>query len=83
MAARVRLFRRRGLDAVGAEVTALQMLARDQDRDDRRLCIECESLQQTGDCFKAKKYSAEPMAPVRFPITTVRQRCAGFTWQKP
>lgn len=80
---RVGLFVRRGCAADRAERIADRLARRDQERDERRLCIECAHLQQDGGCFAGKTFSPDPLAPVRWPVKFVFQRCRGFAWQTP
>lgn len=69
------LFSRRGLSTQDAEALADKLAVRDFERDERRACVECESIQrgQRGTtCFK------------RLPVLpTQLMRCNGFTFQKP
>ena len=77
------LFQRRGLGTMAAEALADKLANRDYERDDRRLCIECESLNQAGKCFLAIQGKL-PDTPARHePVIDLLQRCAGFTFQKP
>lgn len=69
---RVGLFMRRGMTRDRAEEVVDQLAARDQDRDDRRMCIECSNWQQSRTCFKRLPTSFDQLA-----------RCIGFAWQKP
>lgn len=61
------VFIKEGLDADGAERLAQQMLYRDRDGDDRRVCFECKHLRANARCRPG-------MLPLRF----VLQRCPGF-----
>lgn len=69
---RVALFQRRGMGHAQAERVADSLALRDQDRDERRMCVECESWQQSRTCRKGLPTSFDQLA-----------RCVGFTWQKP
>jgi len=58
--ARVGLFKRRGMSVPEAEAHADRVALRDQQRDDRRSCIECESWQRGNErtgvtCFHAEQ----------------------------
>ena len=69
---RVGLFMRRGMTEAAAEKVVDQLAARDQDRDDRRMCVECSNWQASRTCFKRLPTSFDQLA-----------RCVGFEWQKP
>lgn len=69
---RVGLFERRGLPTNDAEALADSLVLRDRDRDDRRCCVECDSLQQSGTCFRSLPISRTQLV-----------RCFGFRWQQP
>lgn len=69
---RISLFKRRGMTADAAEFTADRLALRDQEHDDRRMCVECASWQQSRTCRGA--------LPVSFDLLA---RCAGFKWQTP
>lgn len=71
-AKRVALFVRRGMTPDQAEKTVDQLAARDQDGDDRRMCIECSNWQQSRTCFKGLPTSFDQLA-----------RCVGFQWLTP
>lgn len=77
------LFMRRGLDDARAEALADRMATRDYERDDRRMCIECESLQRSGGCFVASKGRMRNTNSRHTPVIDILQRCDYFTWQKP
>ena len=90
---RVGLFRRRGKTEARAEQFAESLVARDADRDDRRLCLECAGLQ------RGQSYASGPAQPHRCgpaaagrvkgatkrhePVTDILQRCEHFTFQTP
>ena len=69
---RAALFERRGLSADAAETLADRLARRDRERDDRQCCIECDSLQQPGTCFRGLPISRTQLV-----------RCAGFGWAMP
>jgi len=89
---RVKLFRRRGMDADRADGLADRLATRDYDRDDRRMCIECAGLQRPPapiDGRPAHSPRCGPMSradryrrPVE-PVLDVLQRCHFFTFAKP
>lgn len=56
---------------------------RDRERDDRRMCIECEHLQRDGGCFAARQGWIANAVKTLQPVLTVLQRCEHFGWQKP
>jgi hypothetical protein len=79
---RVALFGRRGIAPAKAEAMADHCALRDQEKDDRRFCVECEHLQQSGHCFAAKQ-GWLPTASYRMePVKDVLTRCSQFIWQK-
>jgi hypothetical protein len=81
---RVVLFTRRGVKPAEAEQWAERLVARDREKDTRRLCIECEHLQRDGGCFALSRNPGGYRQGDRlFPVTTVLQRCHRFEWQKP
>ena len=66
------LFIRRGIEPLHAEKLADQLATRDYERDERRLCLECQHMQRSRTCFKRLPMSIEQLA-----------RCHGFEWQTP
>lgn len=80
---RVVLFERRGLGTDEAERLADTLAARDQERDDRRMCIECSQLQQDGGCFAAARGLMANATTNLHPVKTILMRCEHFAWQKP
>lgn len=80
---RIALFARRGLQANDAERWADRLALRDQERDDRRSCLECEHMQRDGGCFAARQRWI-PGVGTRFAVMPfVLQRCNRFEWVKP
>lgn len=77
------LFQRRGVEFFAAEKLADRLALRDFERDDRRLCLECESLQRGGKCFQVAQGNLPNVSPRHEPVTTVLQRCEKFSFQKP
>ncbi|HYE70808.1 MAG TPA: Arm DNA-binding domain-containing protein [Aquabacterium sp.] len=55
---RLRLFRLRGWTEARVEAVADDLVLRDRDGDDRRMCIECAGLQTDGGCFPAEQHAA-------------------------
>jgi hypothetical protein len=49
------MFMQRGCSAVEAEKLGDQLAQRDQNKDQRRMCIECKNLQHDGNCFASDK----------------------------
>lgn len=81
---RAALFQRRGLSPADAETWADRLFERDFERDDRRVCLECEHIQRSGQCFAAAQGWMLPGTPKRYePVTTQLQRCEAFSFQKP
>ena len=52
---RMALLVRRGLTAHLSEWWADRLTVRDKERDDRRICLECSSLQRDGKCFQVQQ----------------------------
>lgn len=69
---RRRLFQRRGVCEEVAEQMADRLTVRDQDRDERRVCLECAHWQQSRTCFLGL-----PTSPMQL------VRCRGFEWVTP
>jgi hypothetical protein len=80
---RVELFKRRGVEPALAEFTADVLALRDQEHDDRRLCLECANLQKNGACFAAAQGRLPQTSQKHHPVRALLQRCEGFEWQKP
>ncbi len=81
---RAALFKRRGLDERYAEELADRMFERDFEQDDRRMCIECKHLQQSGRCFAASQgWMPKNTTQRHEPVRDLFQRCECFDWQKP
>ena len=77
------LLKRRGLSAQAAEKLADRLATRDHERDDRRVCLECESLQRGGTCFVVSQGRMPNVSPKHSPVIDVLQRCDHFTFQTP
>jgi hypothetical protein len=82
-ALRVGLFRRRGATAAQAEQWADRLALRDQQLDDRRVCIECAHRQNDGGCFPASQGRIRGVTRDFKVIPFLLQRCGFFQWQKP
>ena len=80
---RCELFERRGLTPDDAEHIADRLALRDQERDERRMCIECTQLQQDGGCFAAKRGLMSNATRSLHPVKTILMRCEHFEWLKP
>jgi hypothetical protein len=82
---RVELFMRRGESQWWAETLADRLAERDHERDDRRLCLECQHLQRDNGCFAAKQ-GRVPDLDKSFNAGALRQtlmRCPAFKWVTP
>ena len=66
------LFKRRGLPTEQAADLAHDLAARDADKDDRRVCIECKHYQHSRTCAKRGLF-----------LISTPQRCPLFAWQTP
>ena len=77
------LFHRRGLPAHAAEQWADRLTTRDHDRDDRRICLECSSLQRGGKCFHVQQGNMPNVSSKHSPVIDLLQRCDHFTFQTP
>lgn len=81
---RVGLMRRRGQTPEQAEYLADRLALRDQEKDDRRLCLECAHLQQPvyrngpRGCFAVQQGLMQGA-----PVLDLFQRCPQFEWSKP
>jgi hypothetical protein len=80
---RVGLFVRRGMSEHDAEVWADRLFERDYERDDRRICLECQHLQRSGGCFAAAQGWIKGADKRMQPIKDLLQRCECFSWQTP
>lgn len=68
---RIELFQRRGLIEREAEQLADRLADRDEDGDDRRVCLECQHL-RGNNCAAGST-----------PFRSTLQRCPSFTWEMP
>ena len=81
-AQRVERFAERGMDLETAEALADRLRFRDQEGDDRRLCLECSHLGTHGRCIAAAT-GRLPGASARLePVQTILQRCEAFGLRK-
>lgn len=90
---RAALFERRGLTPELAERVADRLALRDQERDDRRCCLECTGLDQRRECMRVRvdrqtgaKGAARHMPDTSNdfqPMPITLQRCAGFSFVTP
>jgi hypothetical protein len=80
---RVGLFGRRGLADEAAEQVADRLALRDQQQDDRRMCIECVNIQRPGTCHAAAAGLIPGMRRDGQVLKTVLQRCHQFKFQTP
>lgn len=80
-------------DAGQAERVACRLADRDHDRDDRRMCVECSSYQESHTCAQArrgidpstgKRHEPAPRWLREFePLPTLLARCHLFTFATP
>ena len=68
------LFVRRGMSDEAAETLAERCMFRDRDFDDRRACIECKHMQESGFCKATKQWAQQK---------DMFHRCHRFEWQVP
>ena len=80
---RVALFIRRGLSHEAAEQLGEKLVQRDQDRDDRRMCLECAHLQARGTCFAAQRGWLPATSARHEPVRDLLQRCERFEFVTP
>ncbi|MDP3139826.1 MAG: hypothetical protein Q8N17_26255 [Burkholderiaceae bacterium] len=80
---RVALFKRRGLNEAQAEALADRLALRDQEKDDRRVCLECEHLQNAGTCFAAQQGWMRSVSTHLAPVRDLLGRCTHFSAWKP
>lgn len=67
-----------------AELLADLVLERDRQRDDRRLCLECQGLQRIGYCQAAGRGLLGASTSTRHqPVADVLFRCPQFAWSVP
>ena len=77
------LFQRRRFTPLVAEALADRLATRDYERDNRRMCVECASLQANRRCFVSANQQMPHTDPRFEPVRTILQRCDHFTFQKP
>jgi len=75
------LFVKRGCSADEAAKLADRLAARDQDKDDRRVCLECKNLKRDGGCAEVGRMIGTD--PKHKPVQTILFRCAFFDWRMP
>lgn len=75
---RVEWFTRRGVNPVKAEKLADQLVKRDRDGNDRRMCLECAGLDSRGRCTPAQCGRIEGVQGQLEPVPHVLHRCEGF-----
>lgn len=80
---RLGLFQRRGVDEQRAESLADRLALRDQERDDRRICLECQHLQRSGHCFAAAQGWISNASKHLTPVQDRLARCEAFAFQTP
>jgi hypothetical protein len=80
---RTALFNRRGVDTNTAERLADRLALRDQEKDDRRICLECLNLQRSGHCFAAAQGRVPNTAKRHQPVQDLLARCEAFEYVTP
>ncbi len=55
-----------------------RLRARDEDLDDRRMCLECEHLRFDGFCAAARRGALVGASRYLAPVQDILQRCEGF-----
>lgn len=82
---RVSLFQRRGMQGDAAEALADRLALRDQQLDERRMCLECKHMQRSGHCVAAKQRRVRLACdPERFTVLPrALQRCPSFAFVTP
>jgi hypothetical protein len=81
---RLALFAERGLSMDDAEQQAQRLARRGLERDDRRLCLECQHLSGSVEARRCSQWQKTgaingPAIPAELPL--LLQRCAGFRWK--
>ncbi|WP_114973387.1 hypothetical protein [Rhodoferax ferrireducens] len=77
------LFQRRGVEFFAAEKLAESLVLRDYERDDRRICLECDGWQRGGKCFHVTQGTMPNVSPRHEPVMNVLQRCDFFKFSTP
>ncbi|KIF82485.1 hypothetical protein [Noviherbaspirillum autotrophicum] len=78
---RIVLFMVRDLDKDEAEAMVDRLAVRDQEKDERRVCVECRHLFGTKNrrfCHQWEKTGKIGGPSIPSELTTILQRCAGF-----
>jgi len=70
------------LGRADADDLAVRLTLRDRDGDDRRLCLECSWLGDTGRCLAAATGRIPGADPRLEPVQTILQRCGAFGLRK-
>lgn len=78
--ARVALFRGRGLNQAAAMALAQRLMVRDQQHDERRVCLECAHMAGTANARRCGQWRQTRMKGPAMPadLVDVLQRCHGF-----
>ncbi|WP_425254236.1 hypothetical protein ACPJXG_10905 [Janthinobacterium sp. NFX145] len=78
--ARVTLFRGRGLNQAAAMALAQRLTVRDQQHDERRVCLECAHMAGTANARRCGQWRQTRMKGPAMPadLVDVLQRCRGF-----
>lgn len=77
--ARAKVFRRRGMNAQHSEELAERLHVRDGDSDDRRLCLECAKLRESGGCTAAVRGELARTDQRHHPVVNILYRCEAFS----
>lgn len=79
-AGRAMLFSRHAMPPVNAEGLAYQLVNRDREGDDRRLCLECCNLTGRAGAWRCNQWQQAGMVGAGVPsgMVLVLQRCNGF-----
>lgn len=80
---RVAMFKRRRVPEATAERWADRLALRDQQLDDRRVCVECAHIQDDRGCFPASQGRIKSASRSLTVIPFLLQRCTHFAWAKP
>lgn len=79
---RMRHFIGHGMSEGDAERWVERLALRDEECDDRRICLECSYLGSGGRCIAAATGRLPGASPRLEPVPTILQRCEGFGLRK-
>lgn len=80
---RVGRFQRYGMSLDEARRTADRLTTRDQERDDRRICLECSNYAQDLSCLAARRGLIKGATKNLQPIPALLLRCERFDFATP